>query len=64
MVIDASALLAIFLHEPERTEFLGIMIASANKSISAATVLEAAMVLEPRKGEAAGKELDRFMMLE
>lgn len=61
MVIDSSALLAIFLAEAERDQFLKAILNAHSKSISAATVLETAMVLESRKGEAAGKELDRFI---
>lgn len=61
MVIDSSAFLAIFLAEVERDDFLRAIVQTPNKSVSAATVLETAIVLEARKGEAAGKELDLFI---
>lgn len=61
MVIDSSALLAIFLAEAERDQFFKTIISTANKSVSVATVLETSMVLESRKGEVAGKELDLFI---
>ncbi len=60
MVIDTSALAAIFFQEPERERFLGAIIADPRKLISAATMLEAGMVIEGRQGEAAGREFDLF----
>jgi ribonuclease VapC len=61
VVIDSSALLAIFLAEVERDQFLRIIVNASRKSLSVATVLETAIVLESRKGPLAGKELDRFI---
>jgi ribonuclease VapC len=60
MVIDTSALLAIFLAEPERRNFLDLIIADERRLLSAATVLETGIVLEARRGEAAGREFDLF----
>jgi ribonuclease VapC len=62
MVIDSSALLAIFLGEPERKAFLDAIVNSEARSISAANVLEAGIVLEAKRGEAAGRELDLFLV--
>jgi ribonuclease VapC len=62
MVIDTSALLAIFLAEPERRSFLDLMIAAEKRLLSAATVLESGIVLEARRGEAAGREFDLFVV--
>lgn len=62
MVIDTSALLAIFLGEPERKAFLDAIVNSAARSISAANVLGAGIVLEAKRGEAAGRELDLFVV--
>src|SRR5579863_3753691 len=62
MVIDTSALVAIFLGEAERQRFLGQMIAAETRLISAATVLETGMILEARRGEAAGREFDLFVV--
>lgn len=61
MVIDTSALLAILFDEPERRPFVELIEADATRLISAATLLEAALVIESRRGEAAGRELDLFI---
>jgi ribonuclease VapC len=62
MVIDTSALAAIFFAEPEREPFLATITAAGTRLISAATVLEAGMVVESRQGEAAGREFDLFVV--
>ncbi|MGA6980791.1 MAG: type II toxin-antitoxin system VapC family toxin [Candidatus Sulfotelmatobacter sp.] len=62
MVIDTSALAAIFFHEPERDAFLAAIFAASTRLTSAATVLEAGMVIESRKGGAAGREFDLFVV--
>jgi ribonuclease VapC len=62
MVIDTSALLAIFLAEPERKQFLDLILAGPTRLISAANVLETGIVLEARRGEAAGREFDLFVV--
>ena len=62
MVIDTSALVAIFLGEPERQSFLDNIIAAETRLVSAATVLEAGIVLEARRGESAGREFDLFVV--
>lgn len=61
MVVDTSALLAIFLAEPERKKFLDLIIQADTRYISAANVLETGIVLEVRRGEAAGREFDLFL---
>jgi len=60
MVIDTSALAAIFFSEPEGPEFLRAIVEAEDLLISAATVLETGIVLEARHGEAAGREFDLF----
>jgi ribonuclease VapC len=62
MIIDTSAVLAIFLAEPERKEFLERILQAETRRISAASVLETGVVLEARKGEAAGREFDLFVV--
>jgi ribonuclease VapC len=62
MVIDTSALLAIFLAEPERRPFLDLILLAETRLISAATVLETGIVLEARRGEPAGREFDLFVV--
>jgi ribonuclease VapC len=62
MVIDTSALAAIFFHEPERDAFRKAIVAASSRLISAATVLEAGMVIEGRRGGGAGREFDLFIV--
>jgi len=62
MVIDTSALVAIFLAEPERKRFLDLIVDAGTRLISAANALETGIVLEARRGEAAGREFDLFVV--
>jgi ribonuclease VapC len=62
MVIDTSALAAIFFGEPERHRFLDAITSSESRLISAANVLETGIVVESRQGEAAGREFDLFVV--
>ncbi len=62
MVIDTSALIAIFLGEPERRRFLELILAAKTRLLSAASLLETGIVLEARRGEAAGREFDLFVV--
>ena len=62
MVIDTSAVLAIFLGEPERQRFLDLILQSGKRLISAASVLETGIVLESKRGESAGREFDLFVL--
>ena len=61
MVIDTSALLAIFLAEPERASFLDRIAQAEMRFVSAATVVETGIVLEARLGDAASREFDLFL---
>lgn len=62
MVIDTSAIAAIFFAEPERQRFLTAITSSTTRMVSAATVLEAGIVVESRLGDSAGRELDLFLI--
>jgi ribonuclease VapC len=62
MVIDTSALVAIFLAEPERKRFLDLIVEGGTRLISAANALETGIVLEAKRGEAAGREFDLFLV--
>jgi ribonuclease VapC len=62
MVIDTSALAAIFFAEPERQPFLNAITSAGSRLISAASVLETGIVIEARQGEAAGREFDLFVV--
>ncbi len=58
MVVDTSALLALLLDEPEAEAFSAALELDESRLVSAATLLEASIVIEARKGEAGGRELD------
>ena len=61
MIIDTSAILAILLREPDAEHFERAISAASSRRISAATLLEATIVLESRFGPTAGHELDAFL---
>ena len=61
MVIDTSALIAILFGEPEALFFSRAIAQESRKLISAFNALEAGIVVEARKGEAGGRELDLLM---
>ena len=61
MVIDTSALLAILFDEPERRRFNQLIEKDPRRLVSAATVLEASIVVESRHGDSAGRELDLLL---
>jgi ribonuclease VapC len=58
MVIDTSAIVAIALNEPDASAIKVRIADDPVRLISAATVLEATMVLETRLGDAGGREFD------
>lgn len=61
MVLDTSALLALLLDEPEAEEFRVAVEDDTTRLVSAATLLETALVIEARKGEHGGRELDALI---
>lgn len=61
MVLDTSALLALLLDEPEAEEFRTAVEEDSTRLVSAATLLETALVIEARKGEPGGRELDALI---
>jgi ribonuclease VapC len=61
MVIDTSAVVAILLGEPEAESFALAIAGDPKRLISAFSVLEAAIVMEAKKGEPAGSELDLLL---
>lgn len=61
MVIDTSAIVAIFFNEPDAASYRSRIADDSIRLISAATLLEAAIVLEGRFGEAGGAELDLWL---
>ena len=61
MVIDTSALIAILFGEPEALSFTRAIADESRKMISSFNALESGIVVEARKGEAGGRELDLLM---
>jgi ribonuclease VapC len=61
MVLDTSALLAVLFDEPERRAFTRAIADARRRMISSATLVEASIVVEARRGEVAGRELDLFL---
>lgn len=61
MVADTSALLAILQYEPDAKKFATAIEGDPVRLISAATVLEAAILMETRAGESGGRELDLLL---
>lgn len=61
MVMDISALLAILLGEAEAAAFADAIASDAKRLVSAISALEAAIVIEARKGPAGGRELDLLL---
>jgi ribonuclease VapC len=61
MVIDTSALIAILLNETEGKEFADAIGADQRRLLSSASLLEAGIVIEARKGPAGGRELDLLL---
>jgi ribonuclease VapC len=61
MVLDSSALIAILSFEPEATLFAEAIEADTTRLLSAASLLETAIVIETRYGEAGGSKLDELI---
>ncbi len=61
MTLDISAVLAVLQDEAERDEFVSLIEKALRRLISAVSVLETAMVLEGRRGDGAGSDLDLFL---
>jgi ribonuclease VapC len=58
MVIDTSSLVAILFAEPDAAAFEAAIAADPVRLVSAPSLLETAIVVERRYGEAGGRELD------
>ena len=61
MVIDTSAILAILLGEPDAPRLADAIEESSPRLLSAASLLEASIVIEARKGEEGARDLDLFV---
>jgi ribonuclease VapC len=61
MVLDTSALIAILFREKEAESFARAIAADPKRLISAFNWLESVIVIEAKKGEAGGRELDLLL---
>ncbi len=61
MIVDTSAVIAILLGEPETEAFSRALADDPKRMISAFSALESAIVIEAKKGEAGGIELDLLL---
>jgi ribonuclease VapC len=60
-VLDSSVVVAILLREAEAVEFAAAIAAGDPNLLSAASLLEASMVVESRRGVEGGRDLDLFI---
>jgi ribonuclease VapC len=58
MVVDTSALIAILLQEPMAGRLIAALKATPTRRLSAATLVEAGIVMQGRKGNEGEHELD------
>lgn len=58
MVVDTSALVAILLGEPSAESLITVLQREPDRRISAASLVEAGMVMQARLGDAGERELD------
>jgi len=61
MVIDTSAIVAVLLNEANAARVAQAIETGSPRLLSAANLLEASIVIESRKGEAGGRELDLLL---
>jgi ribonuclease VapC len=58
MVIDSSAIIAILQNEPGAENLIDALLDAAVRRVSAANLLEAAIVMQARYGDAGEREVD------
>lgn len=61
MVIDTSAIVAVLLNEATAARIAQLIETSSPRLLSAANFLETSIVIESRKGEPGGRELDLLL---
>lgn len=61
MIVDASALLAILLAEPDARVYAGAIRSAAVRRISVANLLEAAIIVDSGKNPISSRRLDDFL---
>jgi ribonuclease VapC len=62
IVVDASALVAIVLGEPDAPAYAAVLVGHAgDAAVSAATYVEASIIVRSRQGPEAAADLDRLL---
>ena len=61
MIVDSSAVIAVLLRETDFARFSRAILDAPRRRMSVASFLEAAIVLESRRGTRAGHELDDYL---
>ena len=61
MVLDTSALLAMLLGDPERDPYIALLADAEDPLISAATLVEASIVMLAKTAEAGIRDLDELL---
>ncbi len=61
MIVDASAIVAIILDEPDAAALWTTVLEAERVGVSAATLVEASMVLESRLGSIAGARIREWL---
>lgn len=64
IVVDSSALVAIFEHEPDAAIYANAILNADRLLISAVNVHETGIVMRARRGEAAEHHMWRFLLVE
>lgn len=62
MIVDTSALLAILEQEPEAKRMARVIANAPGSSLSAATLVEAGIVVQARRGNEGARDLDLLMV--
>jgi ribonuclease VapC len=61
MIIDTSALIAMLEQEPEAGRIARALAATPERSLSAANLLEAGIVMQARRGDEGARDLDLLL---
>jgi ribonuclease VapC len=61
VVLDTSALMAVLLGEPERDPFIALLADAEDPLISAATLVEASIVMRAKTGDGGIADLDELL---
>jgi ribonuclease VapC len=61
MIVDSSAVIAILFDEPDRERITRAIEEDQRRFMSAATLLESFIVVEAKRGDHAGRELDLLL---